>query len=173
MHKLVVNQTTKFSSDITPVQPQVVKKSITNELNVYETKVIPNKPKVIQNEQIEVYVPNASYDNPGIASFDENSFIVDPLTGVVKVRGGGLFLAYELEVSSDSDRWEEINGKWQIRIPQTTHNFQKINSIVAERKMDSEIYENMIYSYKRYLTGSVAVIVDNKIDMRIIIKGEK
>lgn len=82
-------------------------------------------------------------------------------------------VSYEVEVSSTSTDWQQVNGKWQFKIPQTTHQFKKINSIVAERKMDSEMYENMIYSYKRYLTGSIAVIVDEKINMRIIIKGEK
>lgn len=82
-------------------------------------------------------------------------------------------VAYEIEVFSTSNDWQQVNGKWQFKIPQTTHQFKKINSIVAEKKTDKEIYENMVYSYKRYLTGSIAVIVDNKIDMRIIIKGEK
>lgn len=82
-------------------------------------------------------------------------------------------VSYEIEVPSTSSNWQQINGKWQVRILQTTHNFKKIHSILAERKMDSEMYENMIYSYKRYLTGSVAIIVEEKINMRIIIKGEK
>lgn len=82
-------------------------------------------------------------------------------------------LAYEVEVSTTSIDWQQVNGRWQIKIPQSTHGFSKINSVVAERKTSTDVYENMIYTYKRYLTGSIAVIVDNKINMRIIIKGEK
>lgn len=82
-------------------------------------------------------------------------------------------VSYEVEVSSTSTDWQQVNGKWSVRILQTTHNFKKIHSVLAERKMDSEMYENMIYIYKRYNSGSIAVIVDEKIDMRIIIKGEK
>ena len=82
-------------------------------------------------------------------------------------------VSYEVEVSSTSTDWQQVNGKWQCKIPQTVQQFKKIKSIAAERRMDSEMYENMIYSYKRYLTGSIAVMVDNKINMKIIIKGEK
>lgn len=82
-------------------------------------------------------------------------------------------ITYTTEISSQSSLWQEVSGKFQIRILQTTHGFNKINSIVAERKTATDMYENMIYSYKRYLTGTVAVTVDDKIDMRIIIKGEK
>lgn len=80
---------------------------------------------------------------------------------------------YEVEVSSNSNDWQQVNGKWQFRIPQTAHNFQRINSVVAERKMNTDRYENMIYSYKRYLTGAIAIIVDKRIDMKVVIKGEK
>ena len=82
-------------------------------------------------------------------------------------------VSYEVEVSSTSTDWQQVNSKWQFKIPQTTHDFKKITSIVAERKMSNDMYENMVYTYKRYNSGSVSVIVDSKIDMRIIIKGEK
>ena len=82
-------------------------------------------------------------------------------------------VVYELEVLSTDSVWETNGEKVQVRIPKTTHKFTKIHSIIAERKTETDMCENMIYSYKRYLSGSVAVIVDSKIDMRIIIKGEK
>lgn len=84
--------------------------------------------------------------------------------------------AYTLEVLSTDNVWEQVGNKWQVRIAQTTHNFKKIQSIVAERLSEDEegaAYENMVHSYKQYRSGSIAIIVDKKIDMKIIIKGEK
>lgn len=78
---------------------------------------------------------------------------------------------YELKVLATDDVWEEVNGKYQVRVAQVTHNFKKIYSIVAQRKVTNDYYENMIFSYKIYKSGSVAVIVDKKIDIRIVIKG--
>lgn len=80
---------------------------------------------------------------------------------------------YIIEVSSTDSLWEQADNKWRVRIAQTTHKLKNIYSIVAERKTESGVYENMIYSYKNYTSGSVAIIVDNKIDIKIIIKGEK
>lgn len=81
---------------------------------------------------------------------------------------------YEVEVhASDNKSWVKNGNVWEIRILQTSHNFSKINSIVIERQMEDGLWENMVYSYKRYKSGTVAVIVDEKIDVRIIIKGEK
>lgn len=78
---------------------------------------------------------------------------------------------FELEVASTSTLWEKVNGRWQVRILQTMHNLKNITEIVAERLDDSGNYENMIYGYKKYLSGSIAIIVDEKIDIKIIIKG--
>lgn len=79
--------------------------------------------------------------------------------------------SYELEVLSTDDVWEAVNGKYQVRVSQVAHNFKKIYTIVAQKKITEDYYENMIYSYKIYKSGSIAIIVDEKIDMRIVIKG--
>ena len=85
-----------------------------------------------------------------------------------------LAAVYEVEVyASDNKSWVKNGDKWETRILQTNHNFSKINNVIAERKMAENMWENMVYSYKRYKSGTVAVIVDEKIDVRIIIKGEK
>ena len=57
---------------------------------------------------------------------------------------GNSEICFRKDVTVDDLNWQQVNGKWQFKIPQTTHQFKKINSIVAERKMDSEMYENMI-----------------------------
>lgn len=150
-----------------------LKSNITNETNICETKIVPIKPKTIGHEQIEVYIPNANYAYPGIAKFDENQFIVDSVTGLVKIRSD--LPTYELTVSIDDDLWREntTTKKWEIKINQVEHNIKKIHNVIAERKMDVNMYENMLYSYRRYISGSISIIVDEKINMRIIIKGEK
>ena len=81
--------------------------------------------------------------------------------------------AYIEEIAINNSGWEKVETQFKYRIAQTTHNLKTIHSIVCERKTALDMYENMIYSYKRYTSGSVAIIVDEKIDMRIIIKGEK
>ena len=55
------------------------------ELNTIETVVTPEKPKVLANEQIEVYIPKADYNMPGVASFDSEGFVIDP-NGKVRLR---------------------------------------------------------------------------------------
>ena len=55
-----------------------------SEINVTAGRYVPDKPKTIASEQLEVYVPVAGYDNAGTASYDHNSFIVDD--GNVKLR---------------------------------------------------------------------------------------
>ena len=48
-----------------------------SEINIIERRIVPDKPKVIAKEQIEIYVPLASHVNQGIASFDPVSFNVE------------------------------------------------------------------------------------------------
>lgn len=47
---------------------------MSKEINVNAQKLVPNKPKVLQNEQIEVYVPTAGAEVNGTASFDPGNF---------------------------------------------------------------------------------------------------
>ena len=82
--------------------------------------------------------------------------------------GGKLF---ELNVSSTDNAWEQVNGRWQVRVLQTQHNFKNVQDIIAERLSEGGTYENMIYGYKKYSSGSIAIIVDKKIDIKIVIKG--
>ena len=55
-----------------------------NEQNVIEVVVVPEVPKVVSNEEIYVYVPVATNDTKGIASFDDES--INVLNGVVSVK---------------------------------------------------------------------------------------
>ena len=47
-------------------------------MDSYEEMIIPEVPKVLPNEQLFIYVPIASNDNPGVAKFDNEHFSVDP-----------------------------------------------------------------------------------------------
>lgn len=77
-------------------------------------------------------------------------------------------------VGSDDELWEErTDGKFMYKIQQDAHDMKTIHTIEADKKVAEDFYENMVYSYKRYTSGTVSIITDEKIDMRVIIKGEK
>lgn len=44
--------------------------------NIFQTQVTPNKPKILSEERIFVYVPNATTSSKGIASFNPDQFSV-------------------------------------------------------------------------------------------------
>lgn len=52
------------------------------ENNVIYTVVTPDVPKAIPGEQLYVYVPRASFTNPGIAAFDETQFTISETAAV-------------------------------------------------------------------------------------------
>lgn len=54
-----------------------------SEQNVIEVIVVPEVPKVVSDEEIYVYVPIATNDTKGIASFDKNS--INIVAGVASV----------------------------------------------------------------------------------------
>lgn len=45
--------------------------------NIIERQIVPDLPKVIDNEQISVYVPIGSSTKPGLLKFDVNDFVID------------------------------------------------------------------------------------------------
>lgn len=55
------------------------------ENNVIYTVVTPDVPKTIPGEQLYVYVPRASFTNPGIAAFDSTQFTIDA-NGIVSIK---------------------------------------------------------------------------------------
>lgn len=137
------------------------------------------KDGLLRSAFFEVYVQTSNYNGEDLSQ-DESVEILEEIMAnlampiknaeeIEKLKAS----TYELEVLSTDNIWENTGEKYQIRILPTAHNFKKIYSITAERKMPTGFYENMVYSYKRYSSHSISVIVDSKIDMRIIIKGEK
>lgn len=86
-------------------------------------------------------------------------------------------VAKEIEAYSNADgqdyAWKSLSGnRWEIYIPQPNHGFKTINSVVAEKINTDGSYENMIYGLKYYKSGSVSIILDEKTDTRIVIKGD-
>lgn len=45
--------------------------------NIFQESVTPDKPKVLEGERVYVYVPRATLDTPGIASYDSKDFILN------------------------------------------------------------------------------------------------
>ena len=45
--------------------------------NIFQEEVAAEKPKSLSQEQVYIYVPRATVDSPGIASYDENYFELD------------------------------------------------------------------------------------------------
>ena len=90
---------------------------------------------------------------------------------------------FELEVSPTDSLWKEIskNGnpksgpRYEIKILQVTHGFTKIHDIKVECVDDSDdpAYEQVVYAYKRYRSGSISIFMDKKIKIKILIKGDK
>lgn len=80
---------------------------------------------------------------------------------------------YSLDVPEDSEKWKQVGKKYQVSILQVDHGFKKITSVIAERITEIGTYENMVYSYKRYSSGTVAIITDYQIGVHITIKGTK
>jgi hypothetical protein len=103
------------------------------DLNIHETRFIPDKPKVLANEQIEIYIPTASYSKPGTASFDSKGFIVDA-KGNVKLRRDSV-----RNVANFSVDWEEgyiyvtydDGTKSTIKIPTKTNTLYVRNNLTS------------------------------------------
>ena len=84
--------------------------------------------------------------------------------------------AYIEEIKANDARWETIGTNYQVRITKSKHGFSSIHSVKARRLTTDTIgegYEDMIYDSKVYLSGSVSVIVNKPMDIRVVIKGDR
>lgn len=73
------------------------------ENNVIYTVVTPDVPKTIPGEQLYVYVPQASFTNPGVAAFDQDDFAIND--GKVSIKGD-----YITEDEFNKAQFQVING---------------------------------------------------------------
>ena len=78
-----------------------------------------------------------------------------------------------IEVSSQSSLWNEINGTFIVTIPSTEHKLKNISSVnMYILNAVENSYENADFTYKIYNSGAVTIVLDKKVDCRIIIQGE-
>ena len=86
-----------------------------SEQNIIEVVVVPEVPKVVPNEEIYVYIPEAANDTKGIASFDSRSInVVAGRASVKDTYVNGLIdvkiqkLAKALEITENKDEYTFI-----------------------------------------------------------------
>lgn len=80
-------------------------------------------------------------------------------------------LSFVKIVSANDDNWVQDGAYYKYTVPLSEHRMLKVSDIIVNKKLD-ECYENIIFSYKKYLTGSVGIILSEPSNIEIIIKGE-
>lgn len=100
------------------------------EKNVVEQIVVPEVPKVIPNEQVYVYVPLATFDTKGVASYDNTYFTVT--NGHVSIKDG---------VFASQSGLQEANDK----IAKNTEDIERI---------DGDYVKKTILAYRVYGTNN-------------------
>lgn len=53
-----------------------------SEYNYNEDIIVPESPKVVSDEVLHVYIPNASHQHPGLATYDDEYFEIDSKSNV-------------------------------------------------------------------------------------------
>ena len=116
-----------------------------SEINVQEIAITPEKPNVLKNEQIEVYIPLAGYNNAGAASFSDSDFLLDRY-GNVQLRRSVIRAVANFDVD-----WE--NG---------------VLNIVYDDGLETKIPipTNTNYTYSRYNLATVIEFDYNAFSMR-------
>lgn len=72
-----------------PNLPLVLSNEMENEVNIYASKVTPELPRMLDNEQMTVYVPVAGVNYPGIVFFNPEHFHI-AVNGFVSLLKGGI-----------------------------------------------------------------------------------
>lgn len=80
---------------------------------------------------------------------------------------------FQKTVSATDSGWEEVDGAWRYGVLKSEHLLDNIYSVNAEKETSVGVFENIWYSFKKYLTGTVYIILDEKINMKITIQGNK
>ena len=109
-----------------------------SEINVTAGRYVPDKPKTIASEQLEVYVPVAGYNNTGTASYDPNSFIVDD--GNVKLRRNPVRVVTEIsQIDATTGKatitYDDCNMPGSVGAPLVRVNCKIVEPGTFEEKM--------------------------------------
>ena len=78
-------------------------------------------------------------------------------------------------ILKNDTNWLKDGAYYKYNILLSEHKLANIVDINVNKKTgtgDDAGYENIIFSYKKYLTGSVAIVLSEPLDIEIIIKGE-
>lgn len=112
------------------------------EKEIREKLIIPETPKVIPNEQLMVYIPIATIDNPGIASYDSTYFeIVD---GKVMLKTAAIHGSSSVILG----KMEEIEGvKYFYELKEGSNSFSDDVLFPALGKVYYDVINNKLYSY--------------------------
>ena len=79
------------------------------QIDILEDIVVPESPRTVDNEQLFVYVPVATYDNKGIASFSSDDFTIENGKVMLRVR----LSEFEKTLSNKLDKYDK-GGKGSI-----------------------------------------------------------
>jgi hypothetical protein len=79
---------------------------------------------------------------------------------------------YIKEIAEDDEAWEWYNNAWRYEIPASEHGKKKVTKVVVIKIKKDDYEETIDFSLKKYFTGKVAIILDVKINGKIIIRGE-
>lgn len=86
---------------------------------------------------------------------------------------GGSARVFQKEVSVEDTLWVEVSNVFKYTIPSTEHKFKKVLGVNLEiLNSEENHYENADFTYKIYHSGAVTIVLDKKVDCRIIIQGE-
>lgn len=83
---------------------EVVDAGTNQEINVYGGSVTPELPKVLDNEQINVYAPVAGENFPGLAFFNKSHFSI-AVNGLVSLLKGGIERIEKIKTENGIDTW--------------------------------------------------------------------
>lgn len=119
-----------------------------NEINVIERRLVPEKPKVIAKEQIEIYVPVASYTNAGVAAYNASDFVLDG--DVVKLKYNEEYYSSRIPTTADL----KIDDSYRLNL--VLYNYD--GKIVISDTVDLKL--------KQVLSNNATMIAQNASDIQ-------
>lgn len=130
------------------------------------TQVATNKPTFTVADGLPLDEDGTPVNNETIASLYEKAKNI-----INTIQSNNVI--FQKTVSATDSGWEEVDGEWRYGVLKSEHLLDSIYSVNAEKETSVGIFENIWYSFKKYLTGTVYIILDEKINMKITIQGNK
>lgn len=146
-----------------------------SEINIIERRLVPVKPKVIANEQVEIYVPVAGYEYPGVAAYNSDDFVVTG--GIVHLKYDDSY--YMLHINSLNNELYGENGtsaepgdgsiKKRLTTAETT-NAKQTQDILHNFASISNIQNNVTILDAIRITKGVELSVDDTYNFTVSLK---